>query len=129
MGLDNGIRLDRNKKPYRKDLFPVGEQCWNNDIEFAYWRKCWGIRAAILGCLGGEVEGKYSYNINLFELRCIIDTLELFLDKAYWEKNAESIFNYECYLQQQTLNITNLKWLYKYKLKHPKAPIYFYDSY
>lgn len=36
MGLDNGIVLVRDRKPIRKDLFPVGTVTYNRNIEFAY---------------------------------------------------------------------------------------------
>lgn len=129
MGLDNGIVLVRDRKPIRKDLFPVGTVTYNRNIEFAYWRKCWGIRYAILECLGGEQNGRYRYNISYFELSAIIDSLKVFLDKEYWNKYAESIFDYDSYRQTHLNNILNLEWLLVYKRKHPRARIYFYDSY
>ena len=78
MGLDNGIVV-RNAKGKYKGL----EDFWNgmdfgNDIEVAYWRKCWGIRNQILTVLNKDLEGGGDYRLDAVELECIIKLLKEF---------------------------------------------------
>ena len=54
MGLDNGIILEIPSKELPKD-FPTKLSDFSDktlketgELEVAYWRKCWGIRNAIL---------------------------------------------------------------------------------
>ena len=49
MGLDSGLLVKSDKRVLTRDMLPAGimypfENDYNNDIEIAYFRKCWNIR-------------------------------------------------------------------------------------
>jgi len=99
------------------------------NIELAYWRKCWGIRDKILDALEYDNEGNGTYRITYSELKTVIEVLKKFLDKEYWDENADSIWDYDEFYDNQKKNIKQLKWAYTYMRWHPEAELFFYDSY
>lgn len=59
----------------------------------------------------------------------IIDILEQFLNREYYEENGESIWEYEDYLIYMIRNLENLKVVKEYLIKYPETKCIFYDSY
>ena len=52
-----------------------------------------------------------------------------YLDKEYYEDNADSIWEYPEYKDNIQQSIINLMWLKMYMESHPEVTAYFYDSY
>jgi hypothetical protein len=127
MGLDNGIYI-RNFKEVAPSKVPWFVMLDGGDV--CYWRKCWGIRCAIYNALHAEDNGeKYEFKVEEDDIPAIIKELEKFLDKDYWNENADSIWEYEDIRPSLIMQIKNLLWLRQYMLENPKVECYFYDSY
>ena len=134
MGLDNGIILKLKDKELPED-FPTKLDNWDleqvtekGELEVAYWRKCWGIRAAIIGVLHMSPD-EYRHSVEIEDIPAIRRELYKFLHPDYWQENAESIWEYDEYIENMLDIVLNLKWLENYMKKHPDVTAYFYDSY
>lgn len=130
MGLDNGILVTGIKKSDIPSFvkLPLPLDSWEQEIEIAYWRKCWGIRSAILDTLHGSSQG-YT-QIDVEDIPAIIKHLLPFCSKEYWDANADSIWEFEEAIDFTLIQqIINLKWLYSYMLEHPEVKCRFYDSF
>ena len=132
MGLDNGIRVkgipeeDKKKIPYYNESW--GDFLEEGEIEPIYWRKCWGIRNAIIKKFHfPETCGEYK--LDLEDIPVIIKILEEFCNSNNWEEYGDSIWEYDEYIHTLIEQIVNLKIFYKYWKKHPEIEVYFYDSY
>lgn len=134
MGLDNGIilKLEDNKLPEdfptSIDKYSLEKVEKDGELEIAYWRKCWGIRAAIIGVLHMPAN-EYEHQVEADDVPAIRRELHKFLYPEYWEENADSIWEYNEYIEWMLDIMLNLKWLENYMKKHPNAYVYFYDSY
>ena len=97
------------------------------NYEICYWRKCWGIRDAIIKEL--KVNGNGEFKLNKDNISAIINILVYFFDEKIWDNEANSIWSFkeirECLLKQ----ISNLYNLLAYWNSHPNLEVYFYDSY
>ena len=131
MGLDNGIMIRR------KDNLPFGVRHFDNDewqkeprcdIEVAYWRKCWGVRAIILDILGVPSEGADEFKMNRCDVLAVIRALKA-LNKKNWNEGASNFWTWEECKYNHRLNIRRLKRLARIMRKHPDLEVYFYDSY
>lgn len=134
MGLDNGIEIRNFKKDKLNEIpnFIQYTKYYNKDadvadIEIAYWRKCWGVRAAILDALHSDEE--YGIEIDREDIPKIIEALIPFFSKEYWNEEADSIWEFEEYFNNMLSIIINLKWLYSYMEDNPNLEVVFYDSY
>lgn len=129
MGLDNGFILKKiNKADIPSFIRYDDEYREENEVELIYWRKCWGLRNAVLRVLHVEDERGY-YRIDAEDIPAILRNLYPFLSKEYWEDNADSIWTFEEKVESLIQDILNLKWLYAYMEDHPEVECYFYDSY
>lgn len=128
MGLDNGIILECSKEDF--ETIPYFEK---DDIskymgnELAYWRKCWGIRRAIITVLHGEDGGETP--IEAEDVPALIRALKPFLSKDYWDEESDSIWEYEDHFDNTYKVLLRLEWLKDYLKKNPNVKCYFYDSY
>lgn len=59
----------------------------------------------------------------------IVKILMKYLDKEYYEDNADSIWEYNEYKDNIQQSIINLLWLKVYMESHPDVTATFYDSY
>ncbi len=128
MGLDNGFRC---KNINRDDIPSFVKLPWDwrdDDVELVYFRKCWGIRGDILRLLHAGDED-YESPVEEDDIIPIVKTLMKYLDKKYYEENANSIWEYEDYNDNIQHSIINLIWLKMYMESHPDVECYFYDSY
>jgi hypothetical protein len=131
MGLDNGIVL---KDTTRQNIetpwfvsFPFDND-YDNKLDVCYWRKCWGIRNEIKRILHLK-DNEYKCKVEEDDIPAIIRILEKYLDKDYWDDNAESIWIYDEYKPHLIQQIKNLLWLREYLRTYKRAECYFYDSY
>jgi hypothetical protein len=97
----------------------------------AYWRKCWGIRGAILYVLDpqNKKSDQARHPIELEDIPAIIRALKPFLSKDYWENEAESIWEYEEYFDNMYEILIKLEWLKQNWNNLQIKEVYFYDSY
>ena len=52
-----------------------------------------------------------------------------YLDREYYDENADSIWEYDDYKENIQHSIINLMWMRVYMEAHPDVTCYFYDSY
>lgn len=131
MGLDNGIIL---KNPKLKQIPPYVKPRFEGNTEYfdvCYWRKCWGIRRIFLRVLDPEhkYENSCKIPIDAEDIPALQRALKPFFDKKYWEENAESIWEYEDYLNVLLQDWVSLCWLENYLKNNLDSECYFYDSY
>ena len=138
MGLDNGIILKLKEKTVPEDFpsmasldkFDLENVMERGELEIAYWRKCWGIREAIMGVLHMKDDGTtFEHSVDAEDCPALRRALIKFLKPDYWEENADSIWEYDEYYEHMLDIILNLKWLEKRLKDHPDETAYFYDSY
>ena len=133
MGLDNGIMLYvKNEKDYKKSYCLFKHESWHSagESEVAYWRKCRGIRNAILELKNKDDSSIYGFIIDLDNIDSVITTFKHFLHKKEWENEADSIWEWDKYTKcNQIKNLKGLKRLRRWLKKHPDDIAYFYDSY
>lgn len=133
MGLDNGIEIKR------KDNLPNCVLCFDEewtkkygyDLEVAYWRKCWNVRAIIFDVLQrGDSNGSI-IEITHEELQEIIRRLEEELHYFNFinEEWGGCIWTWNEFRSIQKQNIKNLKKLEKMMRRYPDIVPFFYDSY
>lgn len=134
MGLDNGImlKIESGKLP---DDFPGTLDDFNiawlkdhKELEVCYWRKCWGIRGAIMEVLHMNKDNS-EHKIDAEDVPAIRRKLIQFMHPNYWEEEADSIWTYDEFAETLIQQLLNLKWLEKYLKDHPDAECVFYDSY
>lgn len=134
MGLDNGIMLKiKNKEKFGEIPAWILRKPWedeyNFDYEILYWRKCWNIRAEILGYLRANSD-EYQWTLTLAQLKDIIKVLDSFLVWHNWD-SSQSIWTWdeigESYRNDLKYARKVAKWL---KTKPEDSyELYFYDSY
>jgi hypothetical protein len=127
MGLDNGIILKCSDEIFKKIPYYDTDEIGNEDKHLAYWRKCYGIRKAILNKLHGKDGGDTPIEVE--DIPAIIRVLKPFLSRDYWEENADSIWEYEEYFDNLYKILIRLEWLKEYLKDNPNVECYFYDSY
>ena len=130
MGLDNGIILKVNPDTLTTNKLVRLDKTWGEDpnTEVCYWRKCWGIRNAIIEkfhFLTDCVE----FKLDVEDIPVVIRILFDFYGKEEWEENADSIWEWDEFKDTLKQQILNLTWLYNYMLENPECEVIFYDSY
>lgn len=133
MGLDNGIEIRRrNNLPNCVLCF---DREWTKkcgyDLEVAYWRKCWNVRAIIFDVLQRGDDNGSIIEITHEELREIIRRLEEELHYFNFLGGdwGGCIWTWNEFRRIQKRNIKNLKKLEKMMRRHPDIIPFFYDSY
>ena len=130
MGLDNGL-VCKNIK--REDVptwvrLPWGCDESSEDCELIYFRKYWGIRGEILSKLHCRKDNDSQTPVESEDIIPIVKILMKYLDKEYYDDNADSIWEYEEAHEHIQDSIINLMWLKMYMESHPEVTCYFYDS-
>lgn len=128
MGLDNGIILrDVNPKELIANKLIALDNLVDTSVEICYWRKCWGIRNAIVKKL--HFNDNEESKLDVEDIPVIIKILFDFYGQTEWEEDADSIWEWDEFKDTLRQQIFNLMWLYDYMLEHPNAEVIFYDSY
>lgn len=130
MGLDNGIILKVNPKNLLNinkliKLDTTYDEIPNTMI--CYWRKCWGIRDAIINKLHFSTNGG-QFKLDAEDIPVIIKLLFTFYGEKEWS-DVDAIWEWEEFKDTLRQQILNLTWLYDYMLANPEAKVYFYDSF
>jgi hypothetical protein len=133
MGLDNGIEIKRkNNLPNCVLCF---DEEWrkkhNYDLEVAYWRKCWNVRAIIFDVLRRGDDNDSVIDITRDEVLEIIHRLENDLHyRDFLEGEWGScIWDWNDFRRIQKRNLKNLRKLARMMKRHPEIEVIFYDSY
>lgn len=130
MGLNNGIILKVNPDTLSVNKLIKLDKTYgdNPNIEVCYWRKCWGIRNAIIEKLHFPTDcGEFKFDAE--DIPAIIKILFSFYGKEEWEEEADSIWEWDEFKDNLRQQILNLTWLYDYMLANPDVDVIFYDSY
>ena len=130
MGLDNGVickNIKREDVPTWVDL-PWGWDEEHEDVELIYFRKHWGIRGEILKKIHCMDDNESHTPVEAEDIIPIVKILMKYLDKEYYEYNADSIWEYAEACNHIQHSIINLIWLKTYMESHPDVECYFYDS-
>lgn len=134
MGLDNGIVIRHREG---RIIF-IPKKCYgykyslgdNPHYEIAYWRKCWGIRNAIIKMFVDETwYDSYDIVLDRDDIKKLIGLMKKFTKRMYWDEHADSIWAYDEFKNHQKRIVKNLKWLYWYMGRDPEVEAHFYDSY
>lgn len=130
MGLDNGIILKVNPDILITNKLVQLDKTWSDNpkTEVCYWRKCWGIRNAIVDKFHFDIDG-VNHKLDAEDIPVIIKILFSFYGKEEWEENADSIWEWEEFKDTLRQQIINLTWLYDYMLANPEVEVIFYNSY
>ena len=130
MGLDNGIILKVNPDTLTTNKLVRLDKTWGEDsnTEVCYWRKCWGIRNAIIEKFHFLTDCS-EFKLDVEDIPVVIRILFDFYGKEEWEENADSIWEWGEFKDTLKQQILNLTWLYNYMLKNPECEVIFYDSY
>ena len=130
MGLDNGCVC----KHIKREAVPTWVKLpwdWEENREcqhLVYFRKHWGIRGEILTKLHCTKDNGSETNVDAEDIIPIVKILMKYLDKEYYDENADSIWEYEQAHEHIQQSIINLMWLKMYMESHPEVECYFYDS-
>ena len=131
MGLDNGIVAQGISKSDIPNFVHLPFECVEEDQDtehvIAYWRKCYGVREAILSVLHGAIQDHT--NIDAEDLPAIRRALVPFMSKEHWESEGDSIWEFEEIFESLLHDLINLFWLEQYMRDHPEVKCYFYDSF
>ena len=128
MGLDNGFICKNIKRDEIPSYVRLPWDCRDEDVEIAYFRKCWGIRGEIIRLLHVK-DDEYKIPVEKEDIIPIVKILMKYLDREYYDENADSIWEYDKYKENIQHSIINLMWLRVYMETHPDVTCYFYDSY
>ena len=128
MGLDNGFICKNIKRDEIPSYVKWPEDGRDEDVEIAYFRKCWGIRGEIIRLLHVK-DDEYKIPVEKEDIIPIVKILMKYLDREYYDENADSIWEYDEYKENIQHTIINLMWLRVYMEAHPDVTCYFYDSY
>ena len=128
MGLDNGFICKNIKRDEIPSYVKLPWDCRDEDVEIAYFRKCWGIRGEIIRLLHVK-DDAYKIPVEKEDIIPIVKILMKYLDREYYDENADSIWEYDEYKENIQHSIINLMWLRVYMETHPDVTCYFYDSY
>lgn len=128
MGLDNGFRISGLKREQIPSFVAENIVYEDGEIELVYWRKCWGLREAVLSTLHAKKD-EYEVPVDAEDIPAIVRAITPFFSKEYWDEEGESIWTFEEKFPHLIQDVINLKWLESYMKDHPEVKCYFYDSY
>ena len=134
MGLDNGICVKKNAVTQLININNTftDDDCNSDEIDITYWRKCWGLRNDIMEYLTKKynVNDSYSFNLEVEDIKQIIEILVSWYDKKKWNFESRSIWTWKEIKENLLISIRNLYYLLEKMEDYPNEFIvYFYDSY
>ena len=135
MGLDNGICVKKNALTQLINLNNtfIDSNDNSNEIDITYWRKCWGLRNDIMEYLTTKHsvnDDYYSFNLEVEDIKQIIEILISWYDKKKWNSESQSIWAWKEIKGNLLDSIRNLSYLLGKMEDYPNGFIvYFYDSY
>lgn len=95
-----------------------------------YWRKCWGLRGAVLDIISEHDSENYCYQIDTPEqIFKIVNVIFGFMDEKVWEDEGDSIWTYDEIRSRLEQDIINLILMIPFMRDNPDTYLEFYDSY
>ena len=135
MGLDNGICVKKNAVTQLININNTftDDDCNSDEIDITYWRKCWGLRNDIMEYLTKKYnvnDDSYSFNLEVEDIKQIIEILVSWYDKKKWNSESRSIWTWKEIKENLLISIRNLYYLLEKMEDYPhEFTVYFYDSY
>lgn len=135
MGLDSGIIVKSTHRKITREILPPEIEYpfsndFNEEVEILYWRKNWGLRNAIVNYLPRYSNSNWEYIIEsphqIFDLIKIIVS---FMDKDFWNREGDSIWEYDEILPRLQQDIINLAIMAAFMKNNPDVYLIYYDSY
>ena len=132
MGLDNGIRIDKERTKANITFNPaiVGDSFTN---ELLYWRKCWGLRDDIVNYLCDKYNVErdfYSQDLDVDDLIKIREIIHSWSHKKKWTRESRSIWSWKSIKRSLRKDAEILAYLIALKEKEgDNLVLFFYDSY
>lgn len=132
MGLDNGIRIDKERTKANITFNPaiVGDSFTN---ELLYWRKCWGLRDDIVNYLCDKYNVErdfYSQDLDVDDLIKIREIIHSWSHKKKWTRESRSIWSWKSIKRSLRKDAEVLAYLIALKEKEgDNLVLFFYDSY
>ena len=135
MGLDSGIIVKSTHRKITREILPPEikypfSNDFNEEVEILYWRKNWGLRNVIVNYLPRYGNSDWEYIIEsphqIFDLIKIIVS---FMDKDFWDKEGDSIWEYDEILPRLQQDIINLAIMAAFMKNNPDVYLIYYDSY
>ena len=101
---------------------------YKDELEVAYWRKCWQVRRAIFDALGQPDENDSVILMDRDDVVNVINALKKF-NKKTWYIYDPPYWEWKEYKINHKHNIKRLKRLARLMKKYPDLIVEFYDSY
>lgn len=141
MGLDNGFYVRSNRRAITRENLPRElrypfEEDYDG-VEVIYHRKDWGWRNSIMKEFGwrdvnmcDDIADMKAYLIETpAQVLKLIEVTASWLNEEKWEKEGESIWEYESARRHLVEDIINYSILYSFMQQNPDVFLEFYDSY
>ena len=150
MGLDNGIlikpKTEKGAKFLEENFAHIKEKyCSEPTYEFAYFRKCWNIRARFFeiyreleSTIANDNDNEYHLSFAIEDIPVLVEKVfKYFLIEENWEYDGicSQVFNWTEEIDSIAYAIRNLRFFYE-DATDPEDGItdedvecYFYDSY
>lgn len=135
MGLDSGIIVKSIHRKITREMLPSEIKYpfpndFNEEVEILYWRKNWGLRNAIVDYLPRYGDSDWEYIIESpHQIFNLIKIIVSFMDKDFWDREGDSIWEYDEILPQLQQDIINLAIMAAFIKNNPDVYLIFYDSY
>ena len=128
MGLDNGIWVRRIDGLPKRVIKAVSIYDYKDELEVAYWRKCWQVRRLIYEAINMPAENDSIVKLSREDVLAIIKTLTKNI-KQKWYEYGSPYWEWDEYKINHKHNIKRLKRLARLMKKYPDLIVEFYDSY
>ena len=129
MGLDNGFLIDRKTASY--EALKAFDDEWRRkmgyDLEIAYWRKCWNVRAIILDVICVSENDCGVYTLTIEDVKQIYTKLQKFKQKNFLDC-GDCIWEWPTFLRAHRRNLKRIRKLITLMKKCPTMEVLFYDS-
>lgn len=130
MGLDNGFLIDRKTASYEA-LKAFDDDEWRRkmgyDLEVAYWRKCWSVRAIILDAVCVPENDCGVYTLTIKDVEQIYTELQKLTSKNFLERGS-CIWDWPTFRRAHRRNLKRIRKLITLMKKCPTMEVNFYDS-
>lgn len=131
MGLDNGIMMRRRDgKPMKWIQSLRLFSFYNQEVDLAYWRRCWGLRREIMAvahCKDGD-----DTELSVKNLTDILRLIRIYhFDETAWCDACNDYWEYTKHVRRNGWRFCINLWLARFLIKFfPQVyQVYFYDSY
>ena len=112
-------------------IYAIFDEEWREkngyDLEVAYWRKCWNVRAIIFDVLNIYENNDYQCPMDVDDVSNVIHALSKLNKKNYLDDGG-TIWDWKDFNRNNRRCIKRLEQLRRLMRKCDKIEVYFYDS-